>query len=443
MRLSRWARSTEDDDVRRRWRWIVPVALLCALLPSGAGRGEEVVDRIVAVVGNEVILLSELRESLVRTSMQLEVSLEDSARVSELEQEILKGMVEEKVLLQRAKVEGIEVTEDELDAQVDQDLDRVISRFNGRPAFEAARASQELDLYTYREQLRTEKEKQLLQQRFMQGSRMPFVRVSGEEARRFFDEKYGEKALKPPAVRLTEVVLKIAPADSALAGTRKRVDDALARIELGESFESLVAELSQDDATRSNGGQLGMVREADLLPAIGSAVSDLFPGEISRPVETVQGIHIFKVVERKGSEVNLSHILFRSDMVGDPTEATMARAKELAARIAGGEEISKVSAAASTDEDVRTKKGDRGEESIEALPEAYRAAVEALEPGEGSDPFVSDDRVVIVRLEEKLPSRPYRFDEVKDQLIESLTQEKAYQRFVEDLEKKTYINIRL
>jgi peptidyl-prolyl cis-trans isomerase SurA len=419
------------------------VVLGAFLLPSGGRGEEEVIDRIVAVVGNEVILLSELRETLLLTSRQLDVSLEDSARVGELEREILKGMVEEKVILQRAKVEGIEIPEEELDAQVDQDLERVIGRFNSREEFEMALSAQGLDLYSYREQLKKEKEKQMIQQRFVQGSRLPFVRVSNDEARRFFDEKYGDRTLKPPAVRLTEVVLRIALTDSTLAGAREKADEALARIELGESFESLVAELSEDEATRERGGELGMVRETDLIPEIANAVSNLYPGEVSRPVQTVQGIHIFKVLERKGSEVNLGHILFRADEAIDPFEQTMERAKQLAARIKAGEEISEISASFSTDEDVRAKKGDRGEESLDNLPPAYREVVDALDPGEVSDPFVAGDRVVIVKVVDKLPARPYRFEEVRDQLIESLTQEKAYQRFVEDLEKKTYINIRL
>ena len=405
--------------------------------------GQEVIDRIVAVVGNEVILLSELHESVVLAAQQLNLSLEDTTGIHDLENEILKGMIEEKVILQRAKVEGIEVPQDELNAEVEKDLDRVISRFPSKEEFEVALTSQGLDMYSYKEQLKKEKEKQLIQQRFMQGTKMPYVRVSVEEARKIFDEKYRDKSIKPASVQLREIVLEVKSSDTNLAEAREKASEAQQRIEEGEAFEAIAREMSQDESTKDLGGDLGFVAEADILPAIFEAVGKLLPGEVSHPVETVQGVHLFKVVERKGGMVHLSHILFKAKSGGDPFEETMAAARELVSRIEAGEDFATIAENHSTPEQVKDRKGARGEEAIDALPAPYRTIVDGLEEGETSDPFVAEDHIVILKLEKKMPPRPYRFEEVKDQLIESLGQERSYQRFVEDLEKKTYINIRL
>jgi peptidyl-prolyl cis-trans isomerase SurA len=405
--------------------------------------GEEEIDRIVAVVGNEVILLSELRESVILAARQLQMSFEDTTRIGELQSELLNGMIEEKVILQRAKVEGIEVSDEELNAEVERDLEKVISRFASREEFEVALASQGLDMYSYREQLRKEKEKQLIQQRFMQVSKMPYVRVSDEEARKFFDENFKDKTMKPATVQLREIVLKIKLSDTNLIDARELTMEAQQRIAEGEAFESVARQMSQDRSTKDLGGDLGSIAESDVLPVIFEAIGNLLPGEVSNPVETAQGIHLFKVSERKGGMVHLSHILFKAKGAGDPFEETMTLAKELVIRVESGEDFGAISENFSTDENVRDKKGSRGEELIENLPSSYGTIIEEMEEGDISDPFVVEDQVVIVKLEKKMESRPYRYEEVKDQLIENLGQERAYQQFVKDLEKKTYINNRL
>jgi len=411
-------------------------------VPHPASAQREI-DRIVAVVGNEVILLSELTETVIVTAQQLNLSVEDSLALEGLKRDMLDGMIEEKVILQRAKVEGIEISEDELNSEVEKDLNKVIARFSSRTEFEMLLASQGIDLFSYREQLRKEKEKVLLQRRFMQTSKMPHVRVSLEEARKQFDEKYEGKAMKPATVTLREIVLKISLSDSNYVKAREGVRKAQARLVDGEIFETVAKEMSQDELTRDKGGDLGFISEVDLLPVISDAVTRLFLGEVSEPVETGQGIHLFKVLERKGSRIHLSHILFKAAPGVDPFEETMSLAKALVGRIEAGEDFALLSSTYSTDERVKERMGQREEEVIEGLPESYRAVLGELEEGEVSSPFVAEDKIVIVKLEKKTDARLYRFDEISDQLIENLTQEKSYQRFVEELEKKTYINIRL
>jgi peptidyl-prolyl cis-trans isomerase SurA len=419
------------------------IILLMGVFLSKPLLGQQEIDRIVAVVGSEVILLSELRESVILAARQLNIAPDDSTRLGELESEILNGMVEEKVILQRARVEGIEIPEEALDTEVEKDLEKVISRFPSRSDFEVALATQGLDLYTYKEQLRKEKEKQLIQQRFMQMSQMPYVRVTEEEARTFFDENFKDKSIKPPSVELREIILDIKLDESHLAAARERAIEARMKIEEGQSYESIVEDITRDENMRAQFGDLGMVKESDLLPEIFDAVDLLLPGEISLPIETAQGIHIFKVEERKGNQVRLSHLLFQGEAGKDPFKETMALAEELKKRIDSGDDFGAIAESHNSDEALREKRGERGEEMLEGLPEAFRSVVDAMEPGDVSDPFVVEDQVVILQLKSRSPARPYKFEEVKDQLIESLAQEKSYQRFVEELEAKTYINIRL
>jgi peptidyl-prolyl cis-trans isomerase SurA len=422
-------------------RKLILILFLC--LYPGQGYGQQEIDRIVAVIGNEVILLSELREGVVLAARQLDIAAEDTSRVEELKSEILKGMVEEKVILQRAKVEGIEISDEMLNQEVEKDLEKVVSRFPSKEEFEMALSSQGLDLYNYREQLKKEKEKQLIQQKFMQSSRMPYVRISEEEARKFFEDNYQGGTMKPESVELREIVLKIKHADTYLDAAWEKSVEAHQQIQKGESFESVAREISQDEGTKDLGGDLGFVREADILPEIFGAVRDLFPGEVSWPVETPMGIHIFKVVERKVGQIHLSHILFKAEGGGDPFEETMSLARDLVSRIESGEDFDSIAGSYSTDEEIRENRGARGEEALESLPPSYRSVVEVMEEGEVSEPFVVEENIVVVKLEKRTQPRPYRFEEVKDQLIENLGQEKSYQRFVEELEKKTYINIRL
>ncbi len=423
---------------------LISLLLACIFLyvPRPAS-GQREIDRIVAVVGNEVILLSELTETVIVTAQQLNLSVEDSVALEGLKRDMLDGMIEEKAILQRAKVEGIEISEDELNSEVEKDLNKVIARFSSRSEFEMLLASQGIDLFSYREQLRKEKEKVLLQRRFMQTSKMPHVRVSLEEARKQFDEKYEGKAMKPATITLREIVLNISLSDSNYVKAREGVRNAQDRLADGEVFETVAKEMSQDELTRDKGGDLGFIGEEDLLPVISDAVMGLFLGEVSEPVETGQGIHLFKVLERKGSRIHLGHILFKAAPGVDPFEETMSLANALVGRIEAGEDFALLSSTYSADERVKERMGLREEEVMEGLPESYRAVVGELEEGGVSAPFVADDNVVIVKLEKKTDARPYRFDEISDQLIENLTQEKSYQRFVEELEKKTYIDIRL
>ncbi|HKC52217.1 MAG TPA: SurA N-terminal domain-containing protein [Myxococcota bacterium] len=265
-----------------------PGVFLCA----SAARGGEVVEGVAAIVGDEVVLLSEVREAWhayvnrVRARGE-QVSQED---LLQLRTTALQTLIDEKLVLQVAKKQNLSASEEEIDESISgiaQDEGMTVD------AIYAAAAAQGLDKKTYREQLG----RQITRMKIVQGAVQGKVRVSDEEVRKLYDERYGH-AKPGERIRVLHILIPV-PAD---ANEAKRAEARTVTEQLREKavksgdFAGLARKYS--GAPTAPQGGLTVFRAADAPPEIKNAISGLAPGEISAVVENAHGENLFQFLDK-------------------------------------------------------------------------------------------------------------------------------------------------
>lgn len=238
-------------------------------------------DGIVAIVNSDLIMLSEIQRELapVRERIQNEYGGDVFARrLKTAEYMALTAMIERKLQLQEAKARGITVTDQEVQQAIRQ------MKQQGRPVDETNPA----DMKSAREQL------MLL--RIVDREVRSAVMVSDSDMKRYFQEHQDRFALAEEYT-LSQILIKPrSPGDAA--DTREKVREVMTRLKQGESFEDLALRFS-DGPNASHGGQLGLVRQGELLPEIERAITTLVPGGISDTIETSDGFHIMRLDDKK------------------------------------------------------------------------------------------------------------------------------------------------
>jgi peptidyl-prolyl cis-trans isomerase SurA len=403
----------------------------------------ELLDRIVAIVGSEVILEGELLENLYITAQQLGVSLQDSTRLLELKGQILDGLITEKVILQRAREKDITVTSDEVEAAIEKDLEAVRTRFGTQEDFLEALSEEGLTLNAYREGLREEREKQLLQEKFMQELKLPPKHVTDEEVREYFEENQERFGVRPATVKLARILIEPTPGDSILNEKQDLVESILNGIVEGDKFEELAKQYSDDGSTRERGGDIGFLERGDMLPEVERVVFMLNPGEVSGAIKTDVGYFIVKLEEMRLGKVHLKHILISMKPDEEDERRAEELAKDITRRLREGEDFGELAATHSSDEDTRIEGGILGEFTSGDIPDQYISVIENLEEGEVSDPVESPEGWDIIKVLEKNAPRPFELEDVEDNIKQGLAQEKAFEEFIEKMKEKTYVDIRL
>jgi len=260
--------------------FITMIGILLTNTLPGIASGSVVVDRVVAVVNNEVITLSDLqREEALKKR--------DTVRDDRL---VLEDMIDRKLQMAAAKREGVDVTDKELDDAVADVMKR---NSMDLMQFSAALAKEGLTLEQYKIELR----EQITLSRLFNKNVRSGVNVDEAEARAFYQNNPKTFSL-PEEIRVRRIFLPVpeqATPDQA-AAIKEKAQSVYARVQKGEDFIHLVREASQGE-TASPDGDLGFMQREDALPEIVEAARALKPGESSSPFRCAGGYNIIKLEE--------------------------------------------------------------------------------------------------------------------------------------------------
>lgn len=260
--------------------------------------GGTVVDRIVAVVNQEVITYSEIekRSRAAPQEIQAEDRLEKQKRTQEVFRKVLDRIIEEKLIEQEAKKSGIKVTPKEIEGAIDEVKQR--NKIN-QEQLEEALAVEGLTLETFKKDL----EKKILRNKFVHSIVKVEQKPGEKELTEFFlknANQYRVKESYRPAHILFLVPQEATP--EQIRGIRKKSQRVLEKIKEGADFAEMAMEYSEDASTRKEGGDLGYFNKGELLPALERQAMKLQVGEVSDLVRTEFGFHILKLLDRKGGE---------------------------------------------------------------------------------------------------------------------------------------------
>jgi parvulin-like peptidyl-prolyl isomerase len=258
---------------------------------------EAVVDRVVAVVNQEIITLSEVEKfvALQKEEIVAEDRLEKQEQVQALCRKVLDRLIEEKLIDQEAKKSGVKVSSKDVEAMVEE-----VKRRNAitQEGLEKALAAEGLTLETYKKQI----EKNLQRQRLIHREVKVEEKAGEKELREFYQEnisRYRTNETYRPG-QILFLIPKGAPPQE-IREIRKKCQSVLEKIKKGEDFGEMALLYSEDGSNKVR-GDLGYFRKGELLPVFEREALRLKVGEVSGIIRTEFGFHIIKLLDRKGAD---------------------------------------------------------------------------------------------------------------------------------------------
>lgn len=276
----------------RRVRHALWLAAVCAAAPPALAK---TVNRIAAVVNDEVITEADVDAYLgvLREEDQLPPA---DPQAGEVRQAVLQRLVEQRVILQEARREGLAVDAEEIDGR----LDRIRRRFESDEAFHQSLQDAGLSREGLREQVRD----QAMVERLIDAKVRSTITVSPQEVAREL-EGHPELAKPDERVRASHLLVRISDTRS-LEQARTLIEDLRRRLSQGADFAELARRYSEDPHA-PDGGDMGWVAQGELLPELDAALFRLKDGEVSEPIHTRLGFHLVQVHERStGSSLSLT-----------------------------------------------------------------------------------------------------------------------------------------
>ena len=284
--------------------------LLCLLLTGPFALAQErgiIIDEVIARVGSEYILLSELEELFALEQSQTNETLPAELRCNILDQTLVK-----KLLYNQSKLDSIEVNDGEVEQQLNARIDRILSYMGGD-------VNQFEDYYgqsitATKEQFREDLREQLAVER-MRGTIVQEVKVTPAEVKGFFGDIPSDSLpYFNSEVEVGELVIQPTANDSTKAAVRERLSTLRQQILDGTiTFEDAARQNSADGSARG-GGDLGWTKRGKFVAEFEAAAYNLDPGSISEVVETEFGYHLIRLDGRRGNSIRVSHILIQPEI---------------------------------------------------------------------------------------------------------------------------------
>lgn len=421
--------------------------LLVSLFAAGVVRAErETVDRIVAVVGNEVILGSELAAQVQTVAFQSGRRPKSEAELEQMQKSLLDQMISEQLFLIEARKDtSISVRAEEVDQALDEQVARVAARFNSNEEFVTALAQEGLTLRDLKKRFRGDLENQMLKQRMIQ-KKLADVSVSRHEVEEFYAAYKDSLPPQPEGVRLAHVLLGFHASSIVEDSVRLLADKLRQRILEGADFASISAQYSGLGAG-ANGGDLGYVGKNDMVPEFSRAAFNLNPGDISGVVRTQFGFHIIKCEGRQDEKLRLRHVLLPVTPSAADTARTMQLADSLMKAAQAGADFAELAKTFSDDNETRGSGGELGWYAIDQLPTDFAAAVAGWQtPGEYRGPVKSQFGVHILKLLEYQPPKTFTLETDFDRIKEMARQQKTgrmVDKWLEQIRSRTFVDNRL
>ncbi|MCD6249802.1 MAG: peptidylprolyl isomerase [candidate division Zixibacteria bacterium] len=424
--------------------------LVGALVVSGATgeiRAEgDTVDKIAVVVGDEVILASELANQVQLTAFQTGHQPKTEKEIQQFQKQILEQMISDKLFLMEARKDTtIEVRPSEVQRELDSHIAGVVENFGSEEAFIKALAAEGMSLRALRRQYEDDIRNNLLRQRYIQ-QKLAGSSVSKYEVEQFFETFKDSIPQQPEAAKLGHILLGINPSQALEDSIRDKATDLREQILDGADFATISAQHSSLGAG-ANGGDLGYMEADDLVPEFARAAFKLDVGEVSGVVRTQFGYHVIKCEGKRGEKAWLRHLLLAVEPSAADTAATLELADSLLVALRVGEDFGELAKTYSKDDDTRAQGGELGWFAISQLPQEFIPFVAGwTTPGEFRGPIQSRFGVHILSLLDYQSQKELTFEDDFDRIKELARQEKTgriVDDWINEIKERTYIDYRL
>ena len=427
-------------------------ASVCVAVSASAQKYMDgIVDKTIAVIGNEVVTISQLEEE-VKMMRAYGMMSDKSGRC-----DILEQMMVSKLFLMQARVDSIAVNNDMVEGELRNRIDNVRTQLGGDEGVEEYFKK---SLHKLRQEWRLAITDQTLTQQMQQEIAKKVPELTPYDVQKYIDATdEADLPVVPVKYQLSQICI-YPDRDAANMAVKERLLAIRERIINGEKFSTLARIYSQDPGSARKGGELGMASKSIFWPAFSDAAMALKPGVVSQIVETPDGFHIIEVLEKKGDMFNARHILLKPEYTSEDRTEAFKTLDSLKTELSNGAVTFELAAKFySQDPTTRTNGGQMADpmsgssyfEIDQLKPQDY-AAVRNLKEGEISEPVESLDNegrngntvYKIIKVDKILPAHTATFNNDYNLLLDQAKQKKsmeAIDEFINSKIESTYIII--
>lgn len=423
---------------------LLPIFLFLGLLPGlSAPAAAQPINRIVAVVNDDVILASELEDKVQLVRSQLAQQNTQPPDPAQLERQVLERLIMERLQLQVAERNNIEVDDETLNANL-----RNIASQNGvtLTEFRQTLEREGMDYAAFREELRS----QIMINRLRQQTVINRIDISDQEV----DNLLASQTAWSDQTRdyhLGHILIATPEAASPeqIQAAERKAAGVLEKLRGGDDFSETAVAVSESE-TALEGGDLGWRKAAQLPSLFADVVRDMQPGEISDLIRSPSGFHIIKLINVRGEERHVitqsrvRHILLQPDEMTSEADVRL-RIEQLRGRLETGADFAELARSHSTDKVSASNGGDLGWVNPGDMVPEFEQAMNKLAPGEISEPVQSRfgwHLIQVLERRERDSTEDYRRARAREMIRQRKTDEEM-ELWLRRLRDESYIEYRL
>jgi len=427
------------------------ILFVLAIFAGQSAAGQQIVESVVAVVGNEVVYLSEIEGQLVQLKAE-----RDPTPAEQLRCRIYEDQLIQKLFLDQARIDSIEVSSESVESDLNSRLTEYIRRAGSEQALESYFNKSMTEI---RKDLREMLTNQYIVQE-TQGTIAQNITVTPEEVKKYFNTIPRDSLpLMPRKVQLSIISVEPPDMEASKAEVRQRLLDLRSRIINGESFSTLAILYSEDPGSAPKGGELGFMTRGELAKPYAEAAWSLKQGVVSKIVESEFGFHIIQLIDRKGDMVNSRHILMKPKLSADQTEWAILKLDSIATLVRTDSlTFNQAAMRFSSDKATRANGGKMVSENpservnwmtLDELSREVNLTVRNMKLGEISEPFRTTDAkgnsiYCIIKLDAEVPAHSVNMQDDYNFLAEAALRNKqtqVYEDWIREKIKRTYIRV--
>lgn len=340
----------------------------------------QVLDKIIATVGREIVLQSDIEG---RIAMFLQQNPKVNPSDPELRKQVLESLINERLMVTKAVEDSIAVMDEEINQSLDFMMQNLMQTYGSEKRVE--------DLYgmsvsRIRKNYREEVRKQLLVERLQQQKFMG-VKCTNREVEDFYNQYRDSIRAIPASVELAHIVKHIKPSADAKEEVKQlalKIRDSILK---GVDFAELAKRHSGDPGSASTGGDLGWVDKGKFVAEYERAAYDLQSGETSQPIESPFGFHIIQTIEKRKDASHTRHILLKLGGSADDKNRVEKILTDLKERVEKNESFEELAKQYSDEKETQGFGGSMGVIELNRLPADLKSIVETLPEGGVSQPL--------------------------------------------------------
>src|SRR3972149_7490557 len=420
------------------------IAIIFIVFSSGITLSQKEGDRIIAIIGNGVILESDLNFQIISFLNQNNMTTYNEQVI----EHIFQGMITEKLILAKAEQDSIYVSDEELNKQVDNRLKQLVTQFGSEKNLEEAYG---ITIIKVKKILKEQIEQSIKVERVKQQKFGSGITVTRSEVLNFYKDYKDSLSPVPETFELYEIVRVPKITEESKLQAKIKAQAILDSLKSGADFTTLAKNNSDDHGSAENGGILGKSKKGSFVKEFEDAAFLLNPGEVTDLVETEFGFHIIKLIDKAGDFITAQHILVKypKNETADFEEINFL--KDLRTKIQNGEiTFKKAAKQFSQEQRSALDSGYIGKVGINNLDSLEIIALKDLEKGGISDPVkVGDDRYyayymyfVADRFTEHIATLENDFKVIEEKAL-MYKEQKILSDWIEELKKSIYVDIKI